>query len=339
MKSGIGRPGIRCAPSGLRFAGALAAFATIGAPSDVAAQNYPSRPLRVVVGTSAGGGGDVIARVVGGGLTPLLGQQVTIDNRPGAASNIAAEIVAKSPADGHTVFLVSITHAVNVNLYRNLPFDLMRDFAAVTQLASAPQMIVVHPSVPVKTLAELVKLAKAKPGALNYSSAGAGTSTFLAAELFKARAGINLVHVAYRGGGAALTAAVAGESPVYFGPVASSLPLARSGRLRALAVTSAQRIALLPELPTAAELGYAGYQCGNWYGFMLPAKTPRDIVMALHKATLVALANAEIKRRLDELGYQIVGDQPEAFAAFIKSEIDDLARLVKSLNLKADAQD
>ena len=220
-----------------------------------AAQPYPSRPLRVVVGTSAGGGGDVITLIVAGGMTPLINQQVAVDNRPGASSNIAAEIVAKAPPDGHTVFLISITHAVNVSLYRNLPFDILRDFAAVTQLASGPQMIVVHPSLPVKTLAGLVRLAKATPGAINYASAGAGTSTFLAAELFKARAGIDLVHVAYRGGGAALTAAVAGESPVYFGPVASSLPLARSGRLRALAVTSAQRMALLPELPTAAELG------------------------------------------------------------------------------------
>jgi tripartite-type tricarboxylate transporter receptor subunit TctC len=295
--------------------------------------------LRVVVGTSAGGGGDVIARVVGGGITPLLGQQVTIDNRPGAASNIAAEIVAKAPADGHTVFLVSITHAVNVSLYRNLPFDLMRDFAAVTQLASSPQVIVVHPSLPVKTTAELVRLAKAQPGMLNYSSAGAGTSTFLAAELFKARAGIDLAHVAYRGGGAALTAAVAGESPVYFAPVASALPLIRAGRLRALAVTSAQRLALMPVLPTAAEGGYPGYQCGNWYGFMLPAKTPKEVVAALHRATLQALGNSEITRRLGELGYIVVGDQADAFMAFIRSEIEALAKVVKALNLKAEAQD
>jgi tripartite-type tricarboxylate transporter receptor subunit TctC len=303
------------------------------------AQTYPARPLRVVVGTSAGGGGDVIARVVAGGLTPLLGQQVAVDNRPGAASNIAAEIVARAPADGHTVFLVSITHAVNVSLYRNLSFDLLRDFSAVTQLASSPQVIVVHPSLPVKSTVELVKLAKARPGMINYASAGAGTSTFLAAELFKARSGINLVHVAYRGGGAALTAAVAGESPVYFAPVASSLPLIRSGRLRALAVTSAQRIALMPELPTAAEGGYAGYQCGNWYGFMLPAKTPKEIVATLHRATLSALGNAEIARRLGDLGYIVVGDQPEEFAGFIRSEIDALAKVVKALNLKAEAQD
>jgi tripartite-type tricarboxylate transporter receptor subunit TctC len=316
-----------------------AALHLVAAAGDAAAQRYPSRPLRVVVGTSAGGGGDVIARVVGGGLTPLLGQQVTIDNRPGAASNIAAEIVAKATADGYTVFLVSITHAVNASLYRNLPFDLARDFAAVTQLASSPQVIVVHPSLPVNSVAELVKLAKARPGTINYSSAGAGTSTFLAAELFKARAGVNLVHIAYRGGGAALTAAVAGESPVYFAPVASSLPLIRSGRLRALAVTSAQRIALMPELPTAAESGYPGYQCGNWYGFMLPAKTPQDIVTALHRATLTALSNAEIARRLADLGYIVVGDQPEEFAAFIRSETEALAKVVKALDLKAEARD
>ena len=316
-----------------------AALQWMGAAGDLYAQSYPSHPLRVVVGTSAGGGGDVIVRVVSGGLTPLLGQQVTVDNRPGAASNIAAEIVAKSPADGYTVFLISITHAVNVSLYHNLSFDLARDFTAVTQLATSPQVIEVHPSVPVKSVAELVRLAKARPGQLNYASAGAGTSTFLAAELFKARAGINLVHIGYRGGGAALTAAVAGESPVYFGPVASSLPLIRAGRLRALAVTSAQRIALMPELPTAAESGYPGFQCGNWYGFMLPAKTPKDIVATLHRATLAALGDAGIARRLGELGYIVVGDRPEAFAAFIRSETEALAKVVKALNLKAEAQD
>jgi tripartite-type tricarboxylate transporter receptor subunit TctC len=322
----------------LHFALAMT-LPSLVAALDAVAQAYPSRPLRVVVGTSAGGGGDVIARVVGSGMTSLLGQQVTIDNRPGAASNIAAEIVARAPADGHTLFLVSITHAVNVSLYRNLTFDLTRDFAAVTQLASSPQVIVVHPSLPVKTVAELVKLAKARPGTLNYSSAGAGTSTFLAAELFKSRAGIDLAHVAYRGGGAALTAAVAGESPVYFAPVASALPLIRAGRLRALAVTSTQRLALLPELPTAAEGGYPGYQCGNWYGFMLPAKTPKEVVAALHRATLQALVNPEIARRLGDLGYVVIGDQPDEFMAFIRSEIEALAKVVKTLNLKAEAQD
>ena len=307
--------------------------------SDSSAQGYPVKPVRIVVGTSAGGGGDVIARVVAGGLTPILGQQVGVDNRPGAASNIAAEIVAKAPPDGYALFVVSITHAVNVSLYRNLPFDLMRDFAPVTQLASSPQILVVHPSLPVKSTDELVRLAKSRPGVINYSSAGAGTSTFLAAELFKARAGVNLVNVPYRGGGAALTAVIAGETPVYFAPVASSLPQIRAGRLRALALTSAQRMSLLPGLPTIAEAGYPGYECGNWYGLMVPVKTPPETQATLHRAVLATLNHPEVNRRLVDLGYIVVGDQPGEFAAYIKSEVEKLAKIVKALNLKAEASD
>ncbi len=307
--------------------------------SDSSAQGYPVKPVRIVVGTSAGGGGDVIARVVAGGLTPILGQQVGVDNRPGAASNIAAEIVAKAPPDGYALFVVSITHAVNVSLYRILPFDLMRDFAPVTQLASSPQILVVHPSLPVKSTDELVRLAKSRPGVINYSSAGAGTSTFLAAELFKARAGVNLVNVPYRGGGAALTAVIAGETPVYFAPVASSLPQIRAGRLRALALTSAQRMSLLPGLPTIAEAGYPGYECGNWYGLMVPVKTPQETQATLHRAVLAALNHPEVNRRLVDLGYIVVGDQPGEFAAYIKSEVEKLAKIVKALNLKAEASD
>jgi tripartite-type tricarboxylate transporter receptor subunit TctC len=309
------------------------------AVTDGSAQGYPTRPIRIVVGTSAGGGGDVIARIVAGGLTPVLRQQVSVDDRPGAASNIAAEIVAKAPPDGYTLFEVSITHAVNVSLYRNLPFDLMRDFAAVTQLANSPQILVVHPSLPVKSTDELVRLAKSRPGAIDYSSAGAGTSTFLAAELFKARAGVNLVHVPYRGGGAALTAVIAGETPVYFAPVASSLPQIRAGKLRALALTSAQRMSLLPGLPTVAEAGYPGYECGNWYGLMVPVKTPKETQAVLHRAVLAALNHPEVNRRLVDLGYIVVGDQPEEFAAYIRSEVEKLAKIVKTLNLKADASD
>ena len=303
------------------------------------AQNYPVKSIRLVVGTSAGGGGDVIGRIVAGGMSQILGQQVIVDNRPGASSNIAAEIVAKAPADGYTLFEISITHAVNVSLYRNLPFDLMRDFASVTQLASSPQMVVVHPSLAAKSIVELVNLAKARPGAINYSSAGAGTSTFLAAELFKGRAGINLAHVPYRGGGAALTAVIAGEAPIFFAPVASALPFVREGRLRALAVTSAKRLPLLPELPTVAESGYPGYECGNWYGLMAPVRTPRATLATIHRAALSALNKPEMNKRLSELGYIAVGDRPEEFAAYIKSEIEKLAKVVRELNLKAEATD
>ncbi|MBI3917385.1 MAG: tripartite tricarboxylate transporter substrate binding protein [Betaproteobacteria bacterium] len=259
-----------------------------------------------------------------------------VDNRPGAASNIAAEIAAKAPADGYTLFEGSITHAVNASLYRKLPFNLMRDFAAVTQFASSPQVVVVHPSLPVKSLGELVKLAQARPGATNYASAGSGTSTFLAAELFKGQAGISLTHVPYRGGGAALAAALSGEASVYFAPVASSLPHIQPGRLRALAVTSAKRLPVLRAYPTVAESGYAGYECGNWYGVMVPVKTPRATITAIHSATITVLNQPEVNRRLTDLGYIVVGDKPEEFGAHIKSEISKLAKVVKDLNLSAE---
>jgi tripartite-type tricarboxylate transporter receptor subunit TctC len=313
--------------------GTVFAFSLPGA----SAQSYPSRTIRFVVGTSAGGGGDVIARVVIGGMSQSLGQQIIVDNRPGAGSNIAAEIVSKAAPDGYTLFEVSITHAVNASLYKNLPFDLLRDFAAVTQLASSPQMLVVHPSLPVKSVAELVAMAKAKPGAINYSSAGSGTSTFLAAELFKAQAGVNFVHVPYRGGGAALTAVIAGEAPVYFAPVAAALPHVRQGTLRALAVTSAKRLPVLPELPTVAEAGYRGYECGNWYGIMVPVKTPNTIATKIRNAAIDTLKMPEVTKRLIDLGYIVVGDRPEEFAAYIKSETEKLARIVRQLNLTVDS--
>jgi tripartite-type tricarboxylate transporter receptor subunit TctC len=305
--------------------------------ADGQAQNYPVKAVRFVVGTSPGGGGDVIGRIVAGGLSEVFGQQVIVDNRPGAGSNIAAEIAAKAPADGYTLFEVSITHAVNASLYRSLPFNLMRDFAAVTQLASSPQMLVVHPSLPAKSTADLVKLAKARPGAINYSSAGVGTSTFLAAELFKARAGVNIVNVPYRGGGAALTAVIAGEVTVYFAPVAAALPHVRQGSLRALSITSARRLPLLPELSTVAESGYPGFECGNWYGLMVPVRTPKSTVATLHRAALAVLNKSDVSRRLTDLGYITVGDRPEEFAAYIKSEIEKLAKIVRDLNLTAEA--
>jgi len=202
----------------------VAAQAWAQGPSTGSGQAYPVKPVRYLIPMSPGSGADTIGRIVAGGMAPALGQQVVIDNRTGAAGNIGAELAAKSPPDGYTVFQASMTHAVNVTLYRNLAYDLVRDFAAVTLIATSPSMVVVHPSLPVKSLAELVRLAKAKPGELNYASTGAGTATFLAAEMFKSAAGVNLLHVPYRGGGEALIAVVTGEVSVYLGPMATVLP-------------------------------------------------------------------------------------------------------------------
>jgi len=300
-----------------------------------AAQNYPAKTVRMIVPFSAGSGSDTIGRLMAGALSEGLGQQVIVDNRAGAAGNIGAEIVARAPADGYTLLFANIGHAANVTLYRNMGYDIQRDFTPVTQVASAPAIVVVHPSLPVKSIAELVRLAKAKPGAINYASGGAGTATFIAAELFTGPAGIQLLHVPYRAGGEALTSVLSGETSVYFAPLATALPHVRQNRLRALAVTSSKRVALMPGLPTVAELGYRGYQSGNWYGILVPAKTPREIVNTLRIQTVRALAAPTLNKRLVDLGYIAIGDTPDEFAAHIKAEIASLAKVLRDLNVTA----
>jgi tripartite-type tricarboxylate transporter receptor subunit TctC len=294
-----------------------------------AAQNYPVKSVRYIVPMSAGSGADTIGRIVATGMAQTFGQQVILDNRTGAAGNLGAEIASKAPADGYTLFQASSTHATNVSLYRKLPYDLIKDFAPVTQLASSPSILVVHPSLPVKTVAELVKLTKARPGEMNYASTGAGSATFLASELFKGMAGVNITHVPYRGGGEAVTAIIAGEVSVYFAPMASILPYVRQGRVRALAATTLNRLEPFPQLPTIAESGYRGYQAGNWYGIFVPVKTPRDIVTAIRTGAITAMKEPATNKRLLDLGYLIVGDQPDEFAAFIKSEIATLGKIIR----------
>ncbi len=299
-------------------------------------QGYPMKTVRLLVPTSPGSGFDVIGRIIAGGLTEVFGQQVIVENRAGAAANVGAEAAARAPADGYTLLEVSATHVVNRSLYRNLSYDLVRDFAPVTQLASSPSVVVVHPSLPVKSIDDLVKLAKAKPGAIDYASTGVGSATFMPAELFKAMAGVNLVHVPYRGGGEAVTAVISGEVSVYFAPFATALPQIRQGRLRPLAVTTATRLSLLPEYPTVAESGYPGYEATNWYGIVVPAKTPKDIIATIHAAVAEVLKKPTVSRRLADLGYIIIGDQPEQFAAHIKSEIEKVGRILRELRLTPD---
>lgn len=293
------------------------------------AQNYPLKTVRFVVNQSAGSGSDTIARIVAVGLAQAFGQQVILDNRPGAAGNIGADIAAKSPPDGYTLFLGSQGLAANVSLYRNLPYDFVRDFTPVAQLASSPYVFVVHPSVPVKSVQELVKLAKARPGALNYASTGAGSATFLSMELFKSMAGVDLHHVPYKGGGEANTAAITGEVSVYFAPLATAIALIKQGRFTPLAVTSAERLALLPDYPTVAETGYPGFAFGNWYGIMVPVATPKETVTTINSATISALKDPKVSKTLTDLGYVLVGDRPEEFAAHIKTQIATLAKIIQ----------
>jgi tripartite-type tricarboxylate transporter receptor subunit TctC len=312
------------------------AVLALALPLVAQAQVYPDRLARYIVPGSPGSGADILARIVAGGMSQLSGQQVLVENRTGAGGNIGAEIAAKAPADGYTVFQISMTHALNVTLYRKLNYDLLRDFAPVTQLATSPSMLVVHPSLPVKTIGDLVRLAKARPGAINYASAGTGTPTFLAAELFKGQAGIDMVHVPYKGGGEAMTSVISGETSVYFASAGIALPFVKQGSLRALAVTTQKRLPFLPQLPTVAESGLPRYQSGNWYGLMVPAKTPPEMLARVREAAVAALNEAGVKKRLADIAYVPIGDRSEEFAAFVKSEIGELAKLVRQFNLSAD---
>ncbi len=300
------------------------------------AQNYAAKVVRLLIPFSAGSGSDTIGRIYAGGLGEVLGQQVIVENRAGAAGNIGAEVAARAPADGYTLLLVNMAHAVNVTMYRKLAYDPMRDFAPVSMLATGPAILVVHPSLPVKSVHELVKLAKSKPGAITHASAGVGTFTFLAAEMFKRQAGVDMLHVPYRAGGEALTAVISGETSVYFAPVSGALPQVKQHRLRPLAVTSAKRIALMPELPTVAESGYPKFESGNWYGIVVPAKTPREIIDRVRNASVTSLSNPSINKRLVDLGFVLIGNTPDEFSAYFKSEIEAWGKIVRDLRLSSD---
>jgi tripartite-type tricarboxylate transporter receptor subunit TctC len=321
------------------FLSLFCAFALTAFSTAALAQNYPAKVVRLLVPFSAGSGSDTIGRIYAGGLSEVFGQQVILENRAGAAGNIGAEVAARAAADGYTLFLVNMAHAVNVTMYRKLAYDPIRDFTPVSMLATGPAILVTHPSLPVTSVKELVALAKARPGAINHSSAGVGTFTFLAAEMFKRQAGIDMLHVPYRAGGEALTAVISGETSVYFSPAAGAIPQVKQNRLRPLAVTSSKRISLMPELPTVAESGYANmakFESGNWYGIVAPAKTPREIIDRAHKASVAALSNPAISKRLNDLGFVLIGNTPEEFGAYFKSEIDAWGKIVRDLKLSAD---
>jgi tripartite-type tricarboxylate transporter receptor subunit TctC len=300
------------------------------ATGDGWAQSYPAKAVRCIVPDAAGGGLDTIGRLTAEGLSEAFGQQVIVDNRTGAGTTLGIALAAKAPPDGYTLLMNGSGLAAASSLYRNLTFDAIRDFAPVTQIAASPQLVVVHPSLPVKSITDLVRLAKARPGEIIYASAGTGSSTFFATELFKERAGVNLVHVPYRGGGPALTAVMSGETPVYFAPVAAAMPHLQ-GRLRAVAVSALKRLSMLREVPTVAESGFPGYEAGNWYGLMVPAGTPPETIAIIHRAALTTLN--KLNKRLNELAYIPVGNRPDEYATYIKAEIQKVETIYKRLGL------
>ncbi len=295
---------------------------------------YPTRPVRLVVPSSAGGGSDTVARAITPKLSEFLGQQVIVDNRPGAGTTIGGEVVAKSPPDGYTLLLCLATLATNPLIYKKVPYDAQRDFAPITLAAVSPNILVVHPSVPVKTVKELIGLARTHPGQLNFASAGHGTGSHLAMELFLSMAKVNIVHIPYKGAAPAVIGTLAGHVAVMAGSILSSLPHVRNGRLRALGVTTARRSSAAPEIPSIAEAGLPGYASSNWYGVVAPAQTPREIITRLHRELARILHSPDVKERLSGDGADPVGNTPEDFARFIRAETEKWAKIAREAGIK-----
>lgn len=310
------------------------AVLTLSFSSFAQSQSYPSKPIRFIVPFPPGGGNDLLARELAQNLAEPLGQPVLVDNRPGASTIIGTELAAKAPPDGHTIFMGNnSTLAINPNLYRKLPYDAVKDFAPVSLLASAPFVLLVHRSLPARSVKELIELARARPGQLNFGSAGTGITTHLAGEMFNIMARVNMVHIPYKGAGPAMTDLIAGHIQLAFNNVLSALPHVRSGRLRALGVTSAERSPVLPNLPTIAESGLPGYEAGAWYAVLAPARTPPQIVSRLHTEFVKVLQQPKVQERLSSDGAGIVGSTPEVLAKTIEADIARWGQVIKQTGL------
>ena len=292
------------------------------------AQSYPSRPVRIIVPYPPGGATDVIARVVAQKLSESWAQPVVIENKAGASGSVGSEIVAKSTADGYTLLHQGTQHAINLSLYKKLPYDTVRDFAAVAYMASAPFLLVVHPSVPANSVKELIAHIKSKPGGLNYGSSGVGGGAHLAGEIFKTAAGVQLTHIPYKGGAPALADLLGGQLPIVFDPIPTSINHVKNGKLRALAITSARRSALIPELPTVAESGLPGFDVAAWFGLYAPAATPKEIVVKLNADVNRVLQLPEVKEKFAALGAEANPMDAEQFPVFLRAEIAKFAKAI-----------
>ncbi len=313
----------------------LAALLACLCAASAAAQSYPARAVRVVVGFPPGGGTDIMARVLAPRLSEYLGQPFVVENRPGATTNIASDIVAKSAPDGHTLLFTTSALAINMSLYKNLTFDALRDFSPISVFAESPNLLVAHASAGAN-VKELLAQAKAKPGAMNYSSAGAGTSQHLAGEVFKARTGASIAHIPYKGTAASMTAVIAGEVHFSFANVPAILGHVRSGRLRALAVAGPKRSDLMPDVPTMAEAGVTGVEVPVWYALLGPAGLPREVLKALNDATVRAARAPDLRQKLIDQGAEPVGNSPEEFAKLLREEVAKYAEVVKISGAKAE---
>lgn len=299
--------------------------------------DYPTRPVTLIVAFTPGGPSDLLARILGKKLEQLLGQPFVIENRPGAGGNIAAELVARAAADGHTLLMGNNSIlATNASLYKKIGYDAEKDFSPISLIGSQANILVVNPALPARSMADLIALARQKPGQLNFASSGYGAAAHLAGELFKARANIDIVHVAYKGAAPALQDVIAGHVQIMFATAASVVGHVRDGLVRPLAVTTLTRTAVLPDIPTVAELGIAGFDATTWHGLVAPAGTPRDLIDALHRATVAALAEPNVRKALGDLGVDIVGSSPQEFAAYIKAEIPKWSAVVKAAGARLD---
>jgi tripartite-type tricarboxylate transporter receptor subunit TctC len=314
---------------------AVGAAALPAVPRIARAQAYPSRPVRIVVGFPAGGATDIQARLMGEWLTERLGQQFIVENKPGASGNIGTETVAKAPADGYTLLQVVTPSAINASIYTNLSFDFIRDIAPVVYVTRLAYVVVVNPSVPVTSIPELIAHAKANPGKINYGSAGQGTPQNIACELFKMMTGVNLVHVPYKGGAPAVADLIAGHVQVIFAPVSEAIQQVKAGKLRALAVTTASRLDVLPDVPTVGDF-VAGYEASGFAGIGVPRNTPPEIIALLNKEINAGIADSKIKARIVELGGTVVGGTPAEFAKLIADATDKWAGVIKFAGVKSE---
>src|SRR5882724_1716080 len=299
------------------------------------AQVYPAKPIRMIVGYPPGGGTDIVGRMLAQRLGESLGQSVVVENRGGASGNIGTELAARATPDGYTILMGNVApNAINVSLFRQLPFDAVTDFAPVSLVASTPNILVVHPSTPVRTVKGVTALSKAKPGTLNFASAGMGSSSHLAGELFRILAGADIVHVPYKGAGPAMVDVLSGRVQLYFATMPAAMPHVKPGKLAPVAVTSARRSQALPDLPTVAESGVPGYEASTWYGVLAPAHTSPAVVARLHGDIVKILADAALHARLADQGFDPVGSSPEEFGSYIKTEILKWGKVIRDAGIR-----
>lgn len=326
----ISRTVTRLSAVAISTAGALAISAL-----PALAQEYPAKPIRLVVGFAPGGTTDTTARVAAQKLTEALKQQVIVDNRAGAASNVATELVTKAAPDGYTLVVITVTQTVNASLYKNLTYDIRKDLAPISLLVTAPHILVVHPSVPVRSVKELIAFAKVRPGQLNFANAGSGSTAHLAAALFGASANIDIVHIPYKGASPAVTEFLAGQTHAMFSDMIVGRPHVLTGKLRALATSmaSGKRSTLMPELPAISDSGLPGFESGTWVGLLAPAATPKTIIDRLNTEIVAAFNSQEVRQRMGALGMEVVAASPEAFASNIRQDVEKWAKIVKQTGL------